>query len=174
MGSFSELTLALSFTADTPVEIIGAFAEWRTDDQGSALPTLEESLGHEEVRRLDLHLSDWITDDLVLPLPPLHRAVGWRSITRWGDNAYFAGTPQCALRWDPYSEWWTLSLRTIPKMAAEEIQALVAPLGAFAGEGAPDDPRFVGYVDDEHRSRPVLVWSTGAVPFQFEYLGVEV
>lgn len=48
------------------------------------------------------------------------------------------------------------------------VQAMIAPLGELAAVGSTEEPRFVGYLMDEHSRRPVLIWSTGQQPFRFE------
>jgi hypothetical protein len=166
--SICEVTLALTFAADTPAEIIGAFVEWRTGEDSPPLPTLQESLGQRETERLtQLFLGDVITHEMMESLPPLHRAVGWKSLMFWSDS-YRPGTPSCILRWDPHVSGWTLTLRALPDMAIEEAVSLVAPLGEFAADGTPAAPWFAGYVDDEYSARPALIWSTGSTAFQFE------
>jgi hypothetical protein len=53
MGSFSEVTLAFTFTPGTPAGVLGAFAAWRVGDGAPALPALEQSLPADELERLD-------------------------------------------------------------------------------------------------------------------------
>src|ERR687883_310409 len=114
MGSFTELTLAFTFAEETPAELLGAFGEWRLDDEGPPLPPLEESLGDDDFDADD-HLGNYFGDDPMGPLSLLQRAAVWRYLLGWADNAYFPGTPATALRWDPYGERWTLTTRALPK-----------------------------------------------------------
>jgi hypothetical protein len=48
------------------------------------------------------------------------------------------------------------------------VQSMIAPLGEWATDGTSEDPRFVGYILDEHSPRPVSMWSVGGEPFRFE------
>jgi hypothetical protein len=174
MGSFTELTLAFTFSKDTPVEIIGAFADWRLADEkwrtGAAapeLPSLEASFGDDPFDA-DMHLGNFFGDDPMEGLSPLQEAAVWRYLVNWADNAYFPGTPFTALRWDPYRGTWSLTTRTLPKESPQWVQAMVAPLGRWSTEGTPERPRFAGYILDEYSPRPVLVWGVGGERFRFE------
>jgi hypothetical protein len=167
MGSFSELNLAFTFSAQTPVELLGAFAPWRTGEEAPELPALEESLGADEFDA-DMHLGNYFGDDPMEGLSLLQQAAVWRYLLGWADSAYFPGTPATALRWDRYGERWTLTTRTLPKEGGEWVQAMVAPLGEWATEGTPERPWFAGYILDEYCPRPVLIWSAGGEPFRFE------
>jgi hypothetical protein len=173
MGSFVELTLAMTFAKDTPLKIVGAFAEWQlpadkghTGAPAPALPTLETSLGGDPFDA-DGYLSGCFDDDPMRGLEPLHQAALWQWLARWGNNAYFPGTSHTALRWDPYGARWTLTMRVLPKEPAWPLE-IIAPLGRYALEGTRERPWFAGYILDEHSLRPVLVWSVGQEPFQFE------
>ena len=167
MGSFTELTLAFTFAAETPPELLGAFADWRTGEEAPELPTLEESSGGDAFDA-DLYLGNYFGDDPMGSLSLLQRAALWQSLMRWADNAYFPGTPATALRWDRYGERWTLTTRTLPKEGGDRVRSIVAPLGEWATEGAPERPWFAGYILDEYSARPVLIWSAGRKPFRFE------
>jgi hypothetical protein len=173
MGSFVELTLAMTFAKDTPPEIIGAFAEWqvpagawRADQSPPDLPTLEASLGNDEFEA-DAYLGNFFDADPMRHLTPLHQAALWHWLARWGDNAYSPGTPHTALRWDPYGERWTLTMRAVPKQPAWPLE-IIAPLGRYAEEGTHDRPWFAGYILDDYNPRPVLIWSVGQELFRFE------
>lgn len=167
MGSFVELTLAFTFAADTPVEILGAFSEWQLGS-GPALPALEDSLG-EDSFDAQKHLGSWFgNEDPMSQLSPLQSAAMWRYLMGWPDCAYFPGTPSTVLRWDEYGELWTFTTRTLPKEPAQWVQSIIAPLGRWATEGSPEYPRFVGYILDEYNPRPVLIWSVGGTAFKFE------
>jgi hypothetical protein len=168
MGSFTELTLAFTFSAGTPAEVIGALVEWQTDQhEAPQLPTLEDSFGGDPFDA-DEHLGSYFGEDPTESLSLLQRAAIWRYLMGWPDNAYFPGTPGTNLRWDPYGKRWTLTTRTLPKEAAQWVQAIIAPLGEWAAEGTEERPRFVGYILDEYNPRPVLIWSVGCRPFRFE------
>ena len=173
MGSFVEITLAMTFAEDTPLEVIGAFAdwqlpaeEWRSGEPAPELPTLKASLGSDPFDA-DGYLAGFFDEDPMRGLEPLHQAALWQWLTFWGDNAYFPGTPHTALRWHPYDASWTLTMRVLPKEPAWPLE-IIAPLGRYAREGTPERPWFAGYVLDEHSPRPVLIWSVGQEPFQFE------
>jgi len=169
MGSFTELTLAFSFSAGVPREVLAAFAAWRTGDGAPELPAFEEALDPDEFEADDF-LGNWFGEGPppVASLPVLHRAALWRYLMGWADNAYFPGTPATALRWDRYGQRWTLTTRALPKEGGDWVQAIIAPLGELAEEGSPERPRFVGYILDEYTPRPVLIWSAGREPFRFE------
>ena len=173
MGSFVELTLAMTFAKETPLEIVGAFAEWqlppeewRTGEPAPDLPTLQTSLGDDPFDA-DGYLADFFDDNPMQQLEPIHQAALWQWLARWGDNAYFPGTPHTALRWDPYGQRWSLTMRAVPKEPAWPLQ-IIAPLGRYAVDGTPERPWFTGYILDESNPRPVLIWSVGQEPFQFE------
>jgi hypothetical protein len=125
MGSFTELTLAFTFSPETPAEVLGAFVEWRTGQGAHELPTLEDSLGADGFDA-DMHLGNYFGDDPAQSLSLLQRAASWQYLMRWSDNAYFPGTPATALRWDPYGERWTLTTRTLPKEGGHWVQAFWA------------------------------------------------
>lgn len=188
MGSFTELTLAFTFAQDKPLEVIGAFAEWRVAEpewvSGASvpglpspqvapeLPTLETAFG-EQPFDADTHLADFSMtcaagDDPMEGLSILERAAVWRWLMGWPDTAYFPGTPSTALRWDPFGRRWTLTTRTLPKDSPDWVQMIVAPLGSWAVEGRQDRAWFAGYILDEYSPRPVLIWSVGHRRFQFE------
>lgn len=174
MGSFTELTLAFTFAENTPIEIVGAFGEWRTAEDewrtgkpAPELPTLEASLG-EDSFDADLHLGNFSGDDPMAGLSPLQQAAMWRCLMGWPDNAYFPGTPSTALRWEPYGGRWSLTTRTLPKEQPDWVRSIMAPLGQWAVEGTPERPWFAGYVLYEYSPRPVLIWSVGQEPFRFE------
>lgn len=174
MGSFTELTLAFTFSKATPIAIVGAFADWRTakeewraEKAAPELPTLETSFGDDPFDA-DMHLGNFLGDDPMEGLSPLEQAAIWRYLVGWPDNAYFPATPSTALRWDPHGGRWTLTTRTLPKESPVWVQSMIAPLGRWATEGTPDRPWFAGYVLDEHSRRPVLIWSVGQEPFRFE------
>jgi hypothetical protein len=169
MGSFTELTLAFTFSPDVPREVLGAFAEWRIGDGAPELPALDDALDPDEFDASE-YLGNWFGEGPppIESLSLLQRAALWRYLMQWGGNAYFPGTPLTALRWDRYGELWTLTTRTLPKESGEWVQSIIAPLGELADEGSREQPRFVGYMLDEHSPRPVLIWSAGREPFQFE------
>lgn len=167
MGSFAELTLAFTFTAETPAEVLGAFVEWRTGEGAPELPAIDDALDADSFDA-DTYLANYFGDDPMASLSLLQRAAIWRYLVRWSDNAYFPGTPTTMLRWDCYGERWTLTTRTLPKEGGPWVQSMVAPLGEWASEGTRDRPWFVGYILDEYSPRPVLVWSAGQEPFRFE------
>jgi hypothetical protein len=167
MGSFTELTLSFTFSDETPPEVIGAFAEWRTGDGAPGLPTLED-VSDSAAFDADEHLGGYFGDDPMESLALPERAAMWRYLMGWRSNAYFPGTPATALRWDQYGNRWTLTTRTLPKEIPEWVKAIIAPLGEWATEGAHDRPRFVGYILDEITPRPVLMWSVGRESFRFE------
>jgi hypothetical protein len=167
VGSFTELTLAFTFSAKTPVEVLGAFADWRTGEGAPELPALTDSSGAEAFDA-DMHLGNYFGDDPMAGLSLPQRAAVWRYLLGWADNAYFPGTPTTALRWDRYGKRWTLTTRTLPKDGGERVQSIVAPLGEWATEGTPERPWFAGYILDEYCPRPVLIWSVGSEPFRFE------
>jgi hypothetical protein len=167
MGSFTELTLAFTFSPETPAELLGAFVQWRTGEEAPDLPTLEDSLGADEFDA-DMYLGNYFGDDPMASLSLLQRAAIWQYAMGWADNAYFPGTPATSLRWDRYSERWTLTTRTFPKESGQWAQSVIAPLGEWATEGTPQRPWFVGYILDEYSPRPVLIWSVGRELFQFE------
>jgi hypothetical protein len=167
MGSFTELTLAFTFSAETPADVLGAFVEWRTGDGAPELPTLEDSLGADEFD-VYTYLGTYFGDDPMGSLSLLQRAAVWQYLMRWANNAYFPGTPATALRWDGHGERWTLTTRTLPKEGGQWVQSMIAPLGEWASEGTRERPRFVGYILDEYNPRPVLIWSVGRESFRFE------
>jgi hypothetical protein len=169
MGSFTELTLAFTFSAETPPEVLGAFGKWRTGEGAPELPPFEGSLDADGFEA-DTYLGNYFGEGPppIASLPLLHRAAMWRYLMGWAGNAYFPGTPLTALRWDRYGERWTLTTRTLPKESGEWVQSIIAPLGEWADEGSSERPRFVGYVVDEYSPRPVLIWSVGREPFRFE------
>jgi hypothetical protein len=165
MGSFTELTLALTFAPETPLGVLSAFAQWQTGDETPELPPFED-LPDVGTFDADNYLDNFYSAPPVASLPLLHRAATWRWLLSWTENAYFPGTAMTALRWD--GQRWTLTTRTLPKESGEWVQAIIEPLGEWAVEGSSERPRFVGYVLDEWRSRPVLIWSAGREPFRLE------
>lgn len=167
MGSFTELTLAFTFSPDTPPEVLGAFSEWRTGEGAPDLPTLQEVLGDDPFDG-DIHMGNFAGDDVMAPLSPVQRAAVWHWLLSWPSNAYFPGTPATALRWNRYAEHWTLTTRTLPKDSGASVQELIAPLGEWAADGTPVRPQFIGHILDETAARPVLIWSVGLEPFRFE------
>ena len=167
VGSFTELTLAFTFSAETSAELLGAFGQWRTGEGAPELPTLEDSLGANAFDA-DMHLGNYFGDDPMAGLSLLQRAAVWQYLFGWADNAYFPGTPATALRWDRYGDRWTLTTRTLPKEGGHWVQSIVAPLGEWASDGTPERPWFAGYILDEYSPRPVLIWSVGREPFRFE------
>jgi hypothetical protein len=174
MGSFTELTLAFTFSENTPIEIIGAFAEWRTADEESRtgktapeLPTLETSLGDDPFEA-DLHLGNFFGQDPMEGLTPLQQAAMWRYLMSWSDNAYFPGTSFTALQWEPYGGSWSLTTRTLPKEDPRWVQSIIAPLGRWSSDGTSERPWFSGYIHYEYDLRPVLIWSVEHEPFGFE------
>ena len=167
VGSFTELTLAFTFAAETPPEVLGAFVEWRTGAEAPELPSLDDLVGADAFDA-DMHLGSCFGDDPMEGLSLPQRAAMWRFLCGWADNAYFPGTPATVLRWDRYGEQWTLTTRALPKEGGETVQSVVASLGEWATEGTPEQPRFAGYILDEYCPRPVLIWSAGREPFRFE------
>ncbi|HZB75285.1 MAG TPA: hypothetical protein VE526_03595 [Solirubrobacteraceae bacterium] len=167
MGSFTELTLAFTFSTETPAEVLGAFVEWRTGEGAPELPTLEDSFGADAFDA-DSYLGNYFGDDPLESLALPQRAAIWRYLMGWSDNAYFPGTPSTALRWDPYGEHWTLTTRALPKEGGQWVQSIISPLGEWATDGTAEQPWFAGYMLDEYSPRPVLVWSVGREPFRFE------
>jgi hypothetical protein len=172
MGSFVELTLAMTFAKETPLEVIGAFAEWQAPPREwhsgapmPELPTLGASLGEEF--DADDYLANFAHENPMDGLEVLQQAALWQWFPRFSDNAYFPGTPHTVLRWDPYGGVWTLTMRAVPKEPAWPLE-IIGPLGRYAAEGTPERPWFAGYVLDEYNPRPVLIWSVGRQPFQFE------
>jgi hypothetical protein len=170
MGSFVEITLAFTFVADTPPEVLSAFAGGNallsSREPAPELPGFDELLSEDEFLAEDF-LGNWFESGPppVADLPILHQAALWRYISEFGDNAYFAATPSTVLSW-AYDRW-RLTLRALPKESGEWAQAIIAPLGQWAIEGADDHRRFVGYLLDEDTPDPVLIWSAGRQPFQF-------
>jgi hypothetical protein len=171
MGSFTELTLAFTFSSDVPQEVVGAFAQWRTGNDGPELPAFDEALDPNDFAA-DEFLGDWFDEGPppVGSLPLLQRAALWRYVMEWGSNAYFPGTPATTLRWDRYGERWKLTTRTLPKDSREWVQSIIAPLGELAEEGSQEQPRFLGYLLDEESPQPVLIWGAGREPFRFQEL----
>ncbi len=176
MGSSTELMLAVTFAEDTPLEIIGAFGEWRTagDERSSGnasprLPTLETSFGGDVFDPGDLlgNLGDLEADPMV-GLSDLQHAAMWRYLMGWGNNAYFPGSQFTALHWDPYKGRWSLTARTIPKEPPTWVRSIIAQLGRWSSDGTPERPWFAGYLLDEYSPRPVLIWNVGQEPFRFE------
>src|SRR5262245_9654293 len=99
MGSFTELTLAFTFAKDTSLEIVGAFAEWRTAEDGVVdgkpapeLPTLDASFADEPFDADD-HLGNFFEDDPSDGLTPLQQAALCRYLMAFSDTAYFPATP---------------------------------------------------------------------------------
>jgi hypothetical protein len=169
MGSFTELTLAFTFSPNTPIAIIGAFGEWRVPDEdwrsakpAPILPALPDDL-RERAEMGDFYAVDSLTD-----LAPLEEAAVWRELMAWSPNAYFPGTPSTTLRWDPYGERWSLTTRALPKADGLSVQSLIRSLGRWAVNGTPARPWFAGYILDEYSPRPVLIWSVAKAPFRFE------
>lgn len=167
MGSFAELTLAFTFSAETPPGVIAAFGEWATGEEAPELPTLEQAFGGTSFE-VDAHLGSYFGDDPMESLSLAEQASVWRYLAASGDNVYFPGTPATVLRWDRYAAHWTLTTRTLPKETGPWVRAMISPLGEWAIEGSKEEPRFVGYIVDEYSARPVLIWSVGGGPFQFE------
>ena len=173
MGSFVELTLALTFAESVPVEIVGAFAEWRVPEDEAhtvtapELPTLEISFGDDPFDADD-HLGNFFGEDPMEGLSTLQQAAMWRYLLGWADNAYFPGTPFTALRWDPFDERWSLTTRTLPKESPDWVRSIISPLGRWSCDGTSERPWFAGYIRDEVSLRPVLIWSVGGEPFRFE------
>ena len=96
MGSFTELTLAFTFSTATPPEVLRAFGAWRTGEgllelRPSKIPPREFEA--DAYRRLLRRRSPAIAS-----LPLLHRAAMWQYLMGWPDNAT-SGTPATALRW---------------------------------------------------------------------------
>jgi hypothetical protein len=170
MGSFVELTLAMTFAEHTPLEIVGAFKDWQLPaeewrEPAPILPTLETSLGDDPFDA-DTYLGNFFDDDPMQGLSPLHEAALWRWMARWEHaNAYFPGTPYTALRWT--GRRWTLTMRALPKEPAWPLE-IIAPLGRYAVQGRRERPWFAGHIADEYNDRPVLIWSLGGQPFKFE------
>jgi hypothetical protein len=104
MGSFTELTLAFTFARDTPPEIIGAFAEWRTDEEhvedrapAPELPALETSFGDNQFDA-DMYLGNYFDEDPANGLTSLQQAALCQYMLGWPDNAYSRPppAPRCA------------------------------------------------------------------------------
>jgi hypothetical protein len=167
MGSFTEASFAITLAEDAPLELLSAFAAGRCGEDVPELPELED-LADDDFDADD-YLGSWFEREPppVDTLPVAHQAALWQHLTMYPDNAYFAGTPSTALRWDRYSERWTLTVRALPKEPAEWIQAIVTPLGRWATEGTGGGRKFVGHLIDEYTPEPVLIWSTGHRPFSF-------
>jgi hypothetical protein len=168
MGSFTELNLAFTFSSKTPPEVLGAFRDHVTGNDPPALLDLDTVLGEFYADEI---LGSYFGDgnDLMTGLSLARQAGLWRSLPPWAPNAYWPGMPSTTMRWDTIGERWALTIRTLPKEPGEWIKAIVAPLGQWSTDGTPDDPRFAGYLIDEHTPRPVLIFSTGdGSPFRFE------
>jgi hypothetical protein len=167
MGSFTEANFAITLADDAPLELLCAFAAGRCGEDAPELPGLEDVV--DDDFDADGYLGDWFEPEPppVGTLPLAHQAVLWQHLTASSDNAYFAGTPSTALRWDRYGEHWTLTVRALPKDPGEWVQAIVAPLGRWATEGTGGPRRFVGYLIDEYTPEPVLIWSAGRRPLEF-------
>jgi hypothetical protein len=167
MGSFVEIALAFTFVADTPPEVLSAFAAGRTGEGAPELPDFDDLVPEDEFDP-DYFMADWSGPGLppVNALPVPHQASLWRYLGSFADNAYFAATPSVTLRWS-HDRRWTLTFRALPKEPGDWAQAIIAPLGRWAAEGTDDRRRFVGHLLDEQTPDPVLVWSAGRQPFQF-------
>lgn len=169
VGAFAEFTLAFTLIRETPPEVMGAFADCRDSHDAPALPALEEFFAsRDELERAILATEDYFTPEEFEALPLLHKALAWRALVHWGENAYIPGPTYAVLRWDPDDAEWTLMTRSVPKMSGDEVKGQLAPLGAFASDGALDRPSRVGMIRDEYADSPVVVWSVGRAPFQFE------
>lgn len=171
MGAFTELSISFTFTAQTPDDVLMAFAPWRTGDDPPPLPALEDLVSEYEqmdiAEEVEMQLYDDEAGDTVALLSPTQRAAAWRVLFSWGDNAYFPGPAFTELRWDPDRRLWTLNARTVPKTSAEVVQALVGPLGEYALEGAGGSSEQVGVINDEESSDSILIMSRGQSPFDF-------
>jgi hypothetical protein len=171
MGEFTELTISFTFVSETPTEVLMAFTPWRTGDSPPPLASLDELVSDDEQEEMayevEMQLYDDEAGETVASLSPTQRAAAWRALFSWGGCAYFPGPTFTELRWDPDSELWTLSARTVPKTSSEVVQALVSPLGAFAVEGLNGPPAQVGVITDEGEVGAVHIRSRGQVPFEF-------
>jgi hypothetical protein len=168
VSSFTELTLAITFSAETPAEVLGAFVRWRTGEGAPELPTLEDLFGA-ELFDAQAYLGGYFEDDPAASLSLPERAALWRYLLGWSyTNAYFPATPATSLRWDPYGTRWRLTTRALPQESPQWVQSIITSLGEWATEGTPDRPWFAGYILDEYTPRPVLIWSAGGQPFRFE------
>ncbi len=165
MGSFVDLELAFTFHAETPPIVLAAFAAFRTREDAPVLPTLEEILGAEECRRLDVELDDYFTPEERDAFPVTHRAVAWRSLVAWGPNAYIPGPTYTTMHWDARDEVWSLATRTLPKSDTEEVAAIVAPLGLYASDGSERSSEEVGRITTED-GLETIIWSAGGAPFR--------
>ena len=122
MGSFTELTLAFTFAVETPIETIGAFAEWRVPNE------------------------PWQTGETAPELPTLEASIGEDSFDAYAHLAgFFDENPMQ----DPYGGRWPLTTRTLRKESPDWVQYMVAPLGRWSAEGSTERPWFAGYILDE-------------------------
>jgi hypothetical protein len=166
VGSFTEVTLAMTFAAGTPPEVVGAFAEWRDGEHGPPLPSLEQSLGRDDLDDLAEEIDQALFSDptSIEQLPELHHATWWRWLLRSGPEAYFPGIPAARLTW--FLDAWRLEFRALAKTDAAGVAPQIARLGRHATDGDPDRPWFAGYIFDEQEGIPMLVWSVGQAPFR--------
>ena len=166
MGSFSEVSIAFTFSADTPVSVLSAFSPWQIGDGAPELLALETFFEPGEYDELEPEFEDDMDEETWEHLPLLHRAVVWNLLFSWGSTAYFPGTPVVLFRW--LNGQWTLTARSYPKMGGDEVERIIAPLGEFAVDGSPERPHFVGHVRDEYEEHPTLIWSDGQRPFRLD------
>ena len=176
VGSFTELTLAMTFADGTPSEVISAFAQWRSDDAAESVastapnpPTLDGNPA-DDAFDADMHLGNFAMhaeddDDPMEGLALPAQCAMWQYLMGWGGNAYFPGTTSTVLQ---RGRRWTLTTRTLPKEPGSWVRSIIAPLGRWAADGTPQRPWFAGYIFDENSPRPVLIWSAGEERFRFE------
>jgi hypothetical protein len=158
MGSFSEVVLGFSFREDTPDEVLAAVSALER-------PSLEPAPWREPVpappepvnEPVDWWCPDW-RDMGGGEQDPLEQQPWRHDWAPWLSGSMMSGIePSAALVWTGWH--WNLTCRCAFKAGAESVYVALEWFGRFIEGRDPDLPLLVGYIDDEQKPRPYLLWT---------------
>ena len=156
MGSFTEVVLSFDLRADTPTEVLAAFSALARplpeDAHWGPAPELPEPVKEPS----EFWEPDWREagyQDEFEAEPWRHEWAPWLS----GSMSVMT-QPSAALVWTQ-AKRWNFACRCSFKTWAEAAFTFLRWLGPFVETYQSDEPVFIGYLRDDSRPRPCLVWA---------------